>query len=184
VAREGIFRGVRIINDISAGRDPEMLELQRLFSGHPLYFLMMHCQGNPKTMQVAPHYPDGVVTEVHRYLEGRVNAFIGAGWKREQLWVDPGIGFGKTPEHCLLLLKHLKDFSTLGGRVAIGTSRKSFIARAIHEPNLSFDLREPGTIASNLWAFTQGARVFRVHDVASFKRAWRLWERIEDARQS
>jgi dihydropteroate synthase len=99
------------------------------------------------------------------------------GVHRDRIWVDPGIGFGKTVAHNLALLRGLGELSRIGGRLAIGTSRKGFLATWGGED------RVPGTLASNLWAREQGASVFRVHDVGAFRRSLDTWEAIRHASQ-
>ena len=140
--------------------------------------ILMHRQGTPATMQLAPHYPQGVVNEVKAALLSRVAHFAEAGIARSKLWIDPGIGFGKTLTHNLELLNRLDALVGVGGRVVIGTSRKSFLAGVLGDPKTAFELREAGTLASHLWARQAGASVFRVHDVGAMKRAMVTWEAI------
>ncbi len=166
VAEGAIARGANILNDISAGNDARMLELARQKGA---IYVFMHMQNDPQTMQRDPSYPNGVVSEVFHFLQKRI---IDSEISKEKVWVDPGIGFGKTVEHNLSLLHHLSSFKELGDRVLIGTSRKSFIG--------SGDRRE-GTLASNLWARHKGASVFRVHEVAPMVRALKMWEGISNA---
>jgi dihydropteroate synthase len=176
LAREAVRAGAGIINDISGGTDVRLLELLR---GSTASLVLMHMRGKPENMQSEPQYPKGVVSEVRAFLAERVRAFREAGISKDRLWVDPGIGFGKTLAHNLELLRQLKDFSSVGGRLAIGTSRKSFLACLLGDPKLAFPQREPGTLSSNLWAYSHGASVFRVHDVGAFKRALQTWSAIE-----
>jgi dihydropteroate synthase len=138
-------------------------------------------QGTPENMQENPHYPLGVKKEVQAFLSARVQLFLEAGISKDRLWVDPGIGFGKTLEDNLTLLSSLKSFSSIGGRLAIGTSRKKFLSQVLTPPEVDFSLREAGTLSSNLWAYTQGASVFRVHEVGAFKRALRTWQAVESS---
>lgn len=175
VAEQAIRLGATVVNDVTGGSDAGMA---RLAVEYDVDFILMHMRGSPRTMQADPEYPKGVVTEVRHYLADRVRAFAEAGIDAERLWIDPGIGFGKTLEHNLELLKELKAFVGLAGRVVVGTSRKSFLAGLLGDAKLPFEAREPGTVASNLWALSQGASVFRVHDVAAFKRALQTWEAI------
>ena len=123
----------------------------------------MHMLGEPRTMQADPRYDD-VVSDVKAFLEERLAFAVGEGVPEERVWLDPGIGFGKTVEHNLELLRRLDEIVAIGRPVVVGTSRKSFLGkltggRAEHE-------RLPGTIATNVLALERGARVFRVHDVA------------------
>jgi dihydropteroate synthase len=176
VAEAAVRAGATIINDVTAGRDPEMA---RLGAEHDVRFILMHMRGNdPRTMQNSPEYPRGVVSEVRFYLADRVRAFAEAGIEPERIWIDPGIGFGKTPDHNLELLRGLDSFAGVAGRVVVGTSRKSFLAHILGSVGAPMEQREAGTLASNLFAYTRGASVFRVHDVGAMKRALKTWEAI------
>ncbi|MBI4403286.1 MAG: dihydropteroate synthase [Deltaproteobacteria bacterium] len=176
VAREAVEHGASILNDVSGGSDIRMAELA---AEHSLDVILMHRQGTPATMQVCPEYPQGVVHEVFEYLSQRARKFEEAGVVKEKIWVDVGIGFGKTFEQNCQLLRHLDRFNQIAGRVVIGTSRKSFLGKMLgEEPALPVDRRCPGTLASNLWAYSQGASVFRVHDVGEFKLALTTWRKI------
>jgi dihydropteroate synthase len=128
----------------------------------------MHMLGEPRTMQLDPRY-DEVVADVAAFLEERLAHAVGAGIAEERILLDPGIGFGKSLEHNLELLRRLDEIVAIGRPVVVGTSRKSFIGlltgRA--EP----DQRLPGTIATNVLALERGASVFRVHDVAPVREA-------------
>ena len=123
---------------------------------------LMHMLGDPRTMQEDPRYDD-VVSDVRAFLEERIAFAAAEGVAEERIWVDPGIGFGKTLEHNLELLRRLDEIVALGRPVVVGTSRKSFIGRLTGGREKE---RLPGTIATNVLAFERGARVFRVHDVA------------------
>jgi len=122
----------------------------------------MHMLGEPRTMQRDPHYGD-VVDEVKAFLEQRLAFAVSRGISETRILLDPGIGFGKTTEHNLELLRRLDELLTLGRPVAIGTSRKSFLGRITARP---LEDRIAATIATNVLAYERGARVFRVHDVA------------------
>ncbi len=176
VAREAVRAGATIINDISGGADVRLLELMKQSEAT---LILMHMRGTPTNMQDDPQYPKGVVSEVRSFLAERVRAFREAGVSKDRLWVDPGIGFGKTVEQNLELMRGLKDFLPIGGRVAIGTSRKSFLARVLGDPQLEFEKREAGTLATSLWAYQQGTTAFRVHDVGAFRRALKTWRAME-----
>ncbi len=175
LAKEAVRAGASIVNDVSGGTDPRMLELMK---NSKAQLVLMHMRGTPENMQDAPVYPRGVVSEVRAFLAERVRAFREFGISKERLWVDPGIGFGKTLEQNLELLRSLKDFVSVGGRLAIGTSRKSFLSSIIGDTKSDIASRDAGTISSNLWAYAQGASVFRVHDVANFSKALRTWVSI------
>jgi dihydropteroate synthase len=123
----------------------------------------MHMMGEPRTMQDDPRYED-VVSEVKAFLEERMAFAVGRGVAEERILLDPGIGFGKTLEHNLELLRRLPELVALGRPVVIGTSRKSFLGRLAGKSDAA--RRLPGTIATNVLAYERGAQVFRVHDVA------------------
>lgn len=136
-------------------------------------FVAMHMQGSPRDMQREPRYAD-VLREVREFLRERADAALAAGIARERLWLDPGIGFGKTLEHNLALLAGLPQLAELGQPLLVGPSRKSFLA-AIEEraglPRSAPDDRLGGTLAACLWAARAGASVLRVHDVAALRQA-------------
>ncbi|MES9970412.1 MAG: dihydropteroate synthase [Candidatus Thiodiazotropha sp.] len=160
VAREAIDAGASMINDVSAGRDdPEMFGLA---GAADVPLVLMHMQGTPETMQHAPTYRD-VVSEVKSFLEGRVEAALGAGIKPESLLLDPGIGFGKQKRHNLALLAGLKQIGELGYPLLLGVSRKRFmgaISNRIQPEQLI-----PATCACTALGVMAGVKVFRVHDV-------------------
>ncbi len=172
VAAEAVRLGARIINDISGGRD---IRMAQLVARHQLEVILMHMQGTPQTMQVAPSYPRGVVQEVRSYLSWRVAAFEELGVRREKIWVDPGIGFGKTLEQNSEILRSLRSLQGIGHRLVIGASRKSFLAKILNNPDLAMEKRGGATLAAHILAFENGASVFRVHDVGEMKRALRVW---------
>jgi dihydropteroate synthase len=124
---------------------------------------LMHMLGEPRTMQDDPRYDD-VVSDVKAFLEQRMAYAVAAGIAEEQILLDPGIGFGKTIEHNLELLRRLDELVAIGRPLVIGTSRKSFLGRLTGRSNPAD--RVPGTIATCVVAFERGARIFRVHDVA------------------
>jgi dihydropteroate synthase len=174
VAEEALAGGASVINDVSGGSDGRMLALA---AAPGIDIILMHMQGSPATMQQAPAYPRGVVTEVAEFLGARVRSAGEQGVPPERVWVDPGIGFGKTVEQNVELLRGLARLVPIGTRLVVGTSRKSFLAKlAPGEDRLS------GTIATNLWGLSQGASVFRVHDVAAFRRALVTWRALAETR--
>ena len=160
VARAAIAAGASIVNDVSAFRFSE--EMAGVVADSGVDCCLMHMLGEPRTMQKDPRYDD-VVSEVKAFLEERVGFAVDQGVEEERIWVDPGIGFGKTVEHNLELVDRLAEIAELGRPVAIGTSRKSFLGALTGRPEGD---RLPGTIASNVLAFERGASIFRVHDVA------------------
>ncbi len=167
VASNAIEAGASIVNDVSGMRDPSML---RLVAKSRAGVVAMHMLGNPKTMQEHPAYAD-VVSEVRSFLTERIRILEGVGVASEAIAVDPGVGFGKTPDHNLALLRHLDQIAALGHPVVVGVSRKSFLERlggGATEDRLS------GSIAAATFAVTKGAHVVRVHDVRETVRAVRV----------
>ena len=127
----------------------------------------MHMQGDPRTMQENPTYED-VVDEIKAFLSERIEFALSEGVAEERIWVDPGIGFGKTVEHNLELLRRLAELKDLGRPLVVGTSRKSFIGKLTGAP---VEERLGGTIASCVLAAANGADVLRVHDVGPVREA-------------
>lgn len=160
VARRAVELGASLINDISgATDDPAILDVAR--DGHtPI--VLMHMRGQPATMQVNPTYAD-VVREVAEHLRARLAAAVAAGVPESAVILDPGIGFGKTLEHNLALLRSLRAFTEIGRPLLLGTSRKGFIGRITDEPEPSRRLF--GTAATVAWCVANGASIVRVHDV-------------------
>ena len=170
VARAGAEAGAQILNDVSAlTYDPKSV---RVAAEAGLSVVLMHAQGDPKTMQDNPRYGD-VVLEVFDYLEARIAAAMDAGVERSRIAADPGIGFGKTLAHNLALLSHTTLFHGLGVPLLIGASRKRFIQGLSGgaEPRS----REPGSYAASISAAAQGAQILRVHDVAGAAQALSVW---------
>jgi dihydropteroate synthase len=161
VAGAAIDAGASYVNDVTAFRhDPE---LAALVADRRVDCCLMHMLGEPRTMQDDPHYDD-VVDDVKAFLEERLTAATKAGIAEERIQLDPGIGFGKTLEHNLELLRRLDELTTLGRPIVIGTSRKSFLGRLTGRDVTE---RVHATVATSVIAFERGARVFRVHDVAA-----------------
>jgi dihydropteroate synthase len=178
VAREALARGVRIVNDISALRaDPAMVELVAA-ARCPVVF--MHRQGTPQTMQKRPQYKN-VVEEIKQFFGERLAFAARQQISEDRIILDPGIGFGKTLEHNMALLKGLSTFLSLGRPILVGVSRKSFIGRWLGSENapLPPEDRLEGSLAAALWAVKEGARGLRVHDVGATRRALRMWEGIQ-----
>ncbi|HEY1591941.1 MAG TPA: dihydropteroate synthase [Solirubrobacteraceae bacterium] len=161
VAAAAIDVGATLVNDVTAMRgDPEMAGV---VASAGVECCLMHMLGDPRTMQDDPRYDD-VVSDVKAFLEQRMAYAIAAGIAEEQILLDPGIGFGKTVEHNLELLRRLDELVAIGRPIVIGTSRKSFLGRLTGRENPAD--RVPGTIATCVVALDRGARIFRVHDVA------------------
>jgi dihydropteroate synthase len=161
VARAALDAGAELVNDVSALRVAP--EIAGLLAERGAGCCLMHMLGEPRTMQVDPRYDD-VVSDVKSFLEERLAFAVAAGVDEERVWLDPGVGFGKTVEHNLELLRRLDEIAAIGRPVVIGTSRKSFLGRLTG--GRAEDERLPGTIATNVLALERGASVFRVHDVA------------------
>ena len=160
VARAALSAGATVVNDVSAFRfSPGMAGLVAEAEAE---CCLMHMLGEPRTMQLEPRYDD-VVSEVKAFLEDRLAFAVSEGVPEERVWLDPGIGFGKTVEHNLELLRRLDEIVAIGRPVVVGTSRKSFLGKLTGgRPEGE---RLPGTIATNVMALERGAEVFRVHDV-------------------
>ncbi len=165
VAEAALDAGASIVNDVTAMRhDPE---LGALCAEREAGLVLMHMLGDPRSMQENPVYAD-VVDEVKAFLAERLETAVAAGVDEERIWLDPGIGFGKTLEHNLELLRRLGELRELGRPIVIGTSRKSFIGKI--DGSDAGD-RIGGTIASSVLAAADGADVLRVHDVAEVRQA-------------
>ena len=170
VARAALDAGAGIINDIEAHRTDR--ELWKAVAAAGAGYVLMHMQGTPQTMQVDPRYDD-VVAEVGGFFRERLRHLEEAGVQRDQVLLDPGIGFGKTLEHNLALIRGLGVISALDRPILLGVSRKSFIGRLFGaEPQQ----RLGASLACALWAAGLGAGVFRVHDVAETVQALRMME--------
>jgi len=165
VAQAALGAGAVYVNDVSAFRTEP--ELAGLVADAQVDCCLMHMRGEPPTMQADPRYDD-VVDEVRAHLEERMAFAIAEGVREERIELDPGIGFGKTVEHNLELLRRLDELVALGRPVVVGTSRKGFLGQLTGREAGD---RLPGTIATNVLALERGARVFRVHDVAPVRDA-------------
>jgi dihydropteroate synthase len=170
VARQASRAGASILNDVSAlTYDPKCLSAA---VETDMNIVLMHAQGEPKTMQDNPTYED-VVLEVYDYLEGRIEAAVSAGIDRSRIAADPGLGFGKTLAHNLALLAHTSLLHGLGVPLVIGVSRKRFIRGVAGGENPN--AREPGSQAAAIASAAQGAQILRVHDVAATRQALAVW---------
>jgi dihydropteroate synthase len=174
VARHCLQAGAAIVNDVtSLTGDPDMVQVVRDTKAG---VILMHMQGNPRTMQINPHYDD-VVDDISRYFRQRLQELEGAGIAPAQIVLDPGLGFGKTHEHNLELLARLDEFQQFGLPVCLGVSRKGFIGQVIHRPR---DQRVIGSVAIVCRAMVTGAaQIVRVHDVAETRDAVLMLEAIE-----
>lgn len=165
VAAAALDAGATIVNDVTALRGDS--EMAGLCAERGATVVLMHMLGEPRTMQVDPRYDD-VVAEVRAFLAERLGAAVGAGIAAEDVWLDPGIGFGKTAAHNMELLRRLAELRQPGRPLVIGTSRKSFIGKV---DGSGPGERLGGTIASSVLAAAEGAEVLRVHDVAEVGQA-------------
>lgn len=174
VAAEALDAGATIVNDVSGGADPAMFDVVR---GREAAVVLMHMQGDPTTMQEAPHYDD-VVGEVHEYLRQRIEAAELAGIDPDRIAIDPGIGFGKDLDHNLQLMHGVDALLDLGRPVSVGPSRKKFIGTILDLPE---EERVEGTVGAVVWMVARGAHLVRVHDVREVVRAVRVSDAIARA---
>ncbi|HXY17556.1 MAG TPA: dihydropteroate synthase [Gaiellaceae bacterium] len=177
VARRALELGAELVNDVTALRgDPE---LAGAVAESGAYLCLMHMQGVPETMQAAPRYED-VVSEVAAFLEERLAFAVEQGVREELVCLDPGIGFGKTPEQNLELVNRLDEIVSLGRPVLIGLSRKSSLARALGSPDGTVG-SDAASVGAAVAAFDRGASIFRVHDVRSHVEALAAAAAVERA---
>ena len=163
IARRALGLGAELVNDITALRgDPELVDV---VAESGAYLCLMHMQGVPETMQVAPRYDD-VVSEIVAFLEERLAFAVACGVREELVCLDPGIGFGKTPTQNLELVSRLDEIAALGRPVLVGLSRKSTLARALGDPDGKVG-SDAASVGAAVAAFDRGASIFRVHDVRS-----------------
>ncbi len=177
VARAALEAGAAMVNDVSGGTaDPDLL---RVVADAGAAYVVMHTRGTPRTMQQDAHYVD-VVREVADELSARVERATGAGIDARALLADPGIGFAKTAEHNVALLRELPELAArIGMPLLVGTSRKSFLVRIAGADDRAG--RDDATLATTVWCFERGAALVRVHDVAASRRAVELLETMERA---
>ena len=176
VAEAALGAGAAMVNDVTALRaEPE---LAALCAERGCEVVLMHMLGDPRTMQENPVYED-VVDDIKAFLAERIQFAVSHGVAEERIWVDPGIGFGKTVEHNLELHRRLAELAELGRPIAFGSSRKSFIGKLA---GAEIDQRLGGTIASNVIAYANGARMLRVHDVAPVRQAVAVADAIVNPR--
>ena len=176
VAEAALALGAHMVNDVTALTDGP--ELAQVCAAHGAALAVMHMQGTPRTMQTNPRYDD-LLGEVRARLETAVATAEAAGVATDAICVDPGIGFGKTVDHNLTLLKRLDAFRSLGKPILVGPSRKSFIGALLDQVPPAERLE--GTLAACVMAVAAGAHIVRVHDVAAVRRAVRVAEAIRDA---
>jgi len=172
VAAAALAAGCRVVNDVTAALDPDMPALLGAHDDVPV--VLMHMQGEPRTMQVAPFYRD-TVGEVVAFLRERALALEGAGVARERIVLDPGIGFGKRLADNLDLLKNVDALRDLGYPVLVGASRKSFIGKILDG---DADARLAGSLAAAAWCHRAGVEIVRVHDVRETAAMMRVLDAI------
>jgi dihydropteroate synthase len=160
-----------MVNDVTGLRDPKMIGL---VAQHDVPAVLMHMLGKPKTMQKNPEYDD-VVADIVRFLRARVENAVEGGVDPEKLVVDPGIGFGKTTEHNLQILRQLGAFRSLGRPILVGVSRKSFLGKLL---DAEVEDRLEGGLAAAVLAAHHGARILRTHDVKETVRALAIADAI------
>jgi len=174
VAKAAIEAGASIVNDISGlNFDPEMA---RTVSAYKAGLVLMHIKGTPENMQTDPQYDD-LLAEVGSYLKSSIKLAAEAGIKHEMIAIDPGIGFGKTVEHNLSLIKNLEYFKKFNCPLVVGVSRKSFIGKLNN--NIPADQRLPGSLAAALLAVQNGASVIRCHDVKETVQALTVYQAVK-----
>ena len=173
VAKRAIEAGAAIVNDISGLRFSR--DMANVVADSGVAVIIMHIKGTPRYMQQDPVYDD-VVGEVMAYLEEGIGIAVKAGVDREKILIDPGIGFGKTLEHNLIILNRLEEFQALGRPVLLGPSRKKFIGTVLGVP--APDQRVDGTAAAVAIGIERGARVVRVHDVARMTQVAKMTDAI------
>ena len=168
VARAALATGASFVNDVTALRGDSAMAGVVAEAGVDV--CLVHMKGEPRTMQDDPRYDD-VVREVRGFLEERLEAAVAAGIPEERVWLDPGIGFGKTLEHNLELIRRLDVIAGIGRPVVFGASRKRFLGHLTGRPEAD---RIAGTVAANVLALERGATMFRVHDVGTTLDALRV----------
>jgi dihydropteroate synthase len=166
VAGEAIAAGAEIINDITGLTDARMIAVA---NDTRAGVCVMHMQGTPQTMQDQPTYHD-VVAEVRDYLANRRDSLLAAGIEHERICLDPGIGFGKTHQHNLTLLRHVAELQALGCPLLVGHSRKGFIGHILGDKTAD---RAAGTLGVSLALALQGIQVIRLHEIRATREAWR-----------
>ena len=180
VARRAFELGAELVNDVTALRgDPDLAET---VAERGAYICLMHMQGSPRTMQVAPRYED-VVSEVASFLEERLAFAVGNGIAEDRICLDPGIGFGKTPDQNLELVRRLDRLVAIGRPVVVGFSRKSTLARVLGDP-AAISGTVSASVGAAIAAYEHGASILRVHDVRETAEALAVVRAVERGRVS
>ena len=183
VAEEAIKAGAQIINDISGLQADD--EMARVAAENNTPIIIMHIKGHPHDFPKDPVY-DNLIPEIISFFERRIEDAVNSGIAHNNIIIDPGIGFGKKPEHNLAILRQLNDFKCLNLPIMVGTSRKSFISNVLElsdEQNLpTSDARLAGTLVTLIIAVINGANIVRVHDVRETVQAIKMYRAIESAK--
>jgi len=183
VAEEAIKAGAQIINDISGLQADD--EMARVAAENNTPIIIMHIKGHPHDFPKDPVY-DNLIPEIISFFERRIEDAVNSGIAHNNIIIDPGIGFGKKPEHNLAILRQLNDFKCLNLPIMVGTSRKSFISNVLElsdEQNLpTSDARLAGTLVTLIIAVINGANIVRVHDVREAVQAIKMYRAIESAK--
>jgi len=172
VVAAALEKGAQLINDISGFAHPAMREIA---ASSQADLCIMHMQKNPQTMQLDPHYPEGVIPHILHFFEERISLLLQAGVKESRLILDPGIGFGKTVTQNLELIRSIDRFKSFGLRILIGASRKSFLQKIFNKP--ACDLLNASVIVHAL-SVIKGADIVRVHDVQAHREMCTLYQQI------
>jgi dihydropteroate synthase len=177
VVRAALDAGAHIVNDVSGlQHDPEKADHVAEFDAG---LIIMHAQGTPKVMQQNPHYDD-IIAEISTFLNSQAGLAVERGVSRERIILDPGIGFGKTLKHNLMLFKHLDAITRLGYPVLMGASRKSMIGKLLDGRGVENDGRLAGTLALHYDALCKGAAIIRVHDVRQASDSIRIFGAVQN----
>jgi dihydropteroate synthase len=168
VADAAIKAGAKMINDVSGLRHDK--EMARVAAEHKVPVIIMHSKGDPSTMQNDPRYDD-LISEILSFFEESMKIAVKAGLKEENIILDPGIGFGKTLEHNIEILRRLDEFRGLGRPVCVGVSRKSFIGKILGEGPSQ---RLEGSIAASVLAISKKVDIIRIHDAAELSKAAKI----------
>lgn len=163
-----VSAGAEMVNDVNGLQAEGALAV---CARHDVPVCIMHMQGEPRTMQSNPAYPDGVISHLDEFFTARIQAALDAGVRKANICIDPGFGFGKTLSHNFQILQQLDSFGQHDVPVLVGVSRKSMIGNLLSVP---VDARLPGSLSANVIAFTKGASIFRVHDVKETVEALRV----------
>lgn len=177
VMKAALQAGAKMVNDVRALQMPNALET---VAKSCVDICLMHAQGTPQTMQIAPIYQN-VISEVKYFLKKRIIACEQMGIKKERLYIDVGFGFGKTLQHNLLLMKHLKSFEELGCKILVGVSRKSMIGTVLNQP---IEKRLYGGLSLAVFAALQGAAMIRTHDVLVTRQALQMLQAVLEVEEN